>query len=247
MKLKLIDEFLKNKLLIDKIPDISINGLQVGDYNSDIKKIAFSVDSNIKVIEKAVENKADLLIVHHGIFWGKVFPITGADFKKFELMIKNNLALYAIHLPLDLNREVGNNYTISKLLGLYNIEEFGNYHGINIGYLGYTDDNNIIAKTLSLSSSPRPFINNDRRIKSVAVVSGKGGSDILEEFIKKDIDLFVTGEIEHSSYNRILDTAVNVIALGHYDSEKFGILELKKILEKEFGLETLFIECPTSF
>lgn len=245
MDFSTIDRYLREKLLIDKIPDISINGLQVGQMYKDIRTVSFAVDANIKTIKKAIKNGSDLLIVHHGIFWGKQFPLIGSNYEKIRLLVENKLSLYAIHLPLDMHKELGNNYTIAKILGIRELKDFGNYHGINIGCWGiYDGDLDAVRK---LSSTVSIFINNDRKIEKVAIVSGKAGTEIMEEYISSGLDLFITGEIEHSIYNRILDADVNVIALGHYESEKFGLLELEKDLKNTFNINTFFIDCPTFF
>lgn len=249
MTLRQLDEYLKQLLKIPEISDISINGIQIGNEETEIRKIALAVDANLNTILKAVSEKVDVLLVHHGIFWGKPFAFKGPDFLKMEALIKNNIALYAVHLPLDIHSPLGNNYQIASLLELKNIKSFGNYHGIQLGYAGETDCSlEQITKSCGLlSKTVRKFILNERKIKKIAVVSGKGGFDILNDFLFSDCDLLVTGELEHSLYNSIADYQVNVISLGHYESEKFGVIALGDHLKKIFGLNSIFIEEQTGF
>ncbi len=247
MKLKELNSYLNNLLEINSIKDYSLNGIQIGNENNEVKKIAVAVDSNLLTIQKAVALKVDLLLVHHGFFWDKPFAFTGPEYSKIENLIKNHIALYAIHLPLDINNPYGNNFQISTLLNLQNIEPFGNYQGTNIGYQGIINDNldQLKNKCEKMSKSVRYFIFNEKKYKKIGIVSGKGGFDTINDFINSDLDLLITGEIEHSIYNLILDWQVNVISLGHYESEKYGVMALAQHLTEKFNIEAHFIEQKT--
>lgn len=249
MTLKELDRYLNQLLKISEIHDVSINGIQIGNESQPVQKIALAVDANLNTIKKAVEHQADTLLVHHGIFWGRPFAFKGPDYLKIENLVKNNMALYAAHLPLDLNAPLGNNYQIAIKLGLENPVPFGDYHGTLIGFGGTTRQpiENILKQCRLLSSTVKPFLWDNRPIQKVGVVSGKGGSEILEDFLGSNYDLLITGEVEHSLYNTISDWKANVIALGHYESEKFGVLALGNCLKEKFGLKTFFIEEQTGF
>ncbi len=250
MKLKDLDKFLKDLLSIDEIGDISLNGIQIGDEDQEIKKIAVAVDANLKTIEKSIDNGADVLLVHHGIFWGKVFPFKGPEYNKLKSLVKNDISLYAIHLPLDNNLPLGNNYQLAEKLCLSNIKEFGKYHGINLGFSGEIDYSleELIDKCNKLSSTVRVLINDKSKdIKKIAIASGKAGGDILNQSIFSDCDLLITGEFEHSLYNTLIDYKANAITLGHYESEKYGVLALAKYLKEKFSFDTCFIEEQTGY
>jgi dinuclear metal center YbgI/SA1388 family protein len=249
MKLQELDEYLENLLRIREIKDISLNGIQVGDEHQEIQNIGLAVDASLPVIEKALTLDIDLLLVHHGIFWGKSFAIKGADYRKIKSLIEKPMALYAVHLPLDMHAPLGNNMQLAYKLDLEEITPFGDYGGAEIGCRGYfngsTDE--LIQKCNELSSGVRVILHHPSRIRKIGIVSGKGGSDILNQYLRSDLDLLITGEIEHSIFNTIRDWEGNVIALGHYESEKFGVQALGEHLEKELNLVTSFISEPTGF
>ncbi|HCL56199.1 MAG TPA: Nif3-like dinuclear metal center hexameric protein [Spirochaetia bacterium] len=244
-----LDQILKKHFNVHAISDAAINGLQIGDYERKINSIALAVDANLPTIRKAVEGKADLLLVHHGIFWGKPFPFTHGDYTKMELLVKNNLGLYGLHLPLDLHQPLGNNYQIAQKLELSDIAPFGNYGGQPIGFQGNLSLNlsELDHRCVMLSSTVRKIINRHQKLKKAAVVSGKGGMDILKQFADSDLDILITGEIEHSLYNTIIDFQLNVISMGHYESEKFGVIALGDYLKTQLGLKTFFIEEQTGY
>lgn len=249
--LKNFHSYLDDLLKISEIPDVSLNGVQVGDLNQEIKKIALAVDSNLLTLQRAVAKKADLLLVHHGLFWGKPFAFTKANYQKMQILIQNKMGLYAIHLPLDLHQPLGNNYQIATQLGLEYIQPFGQYHGRTIGFLGHFKGNlkDLEKKCLSLSDTCQ-FLTHQNLQKEelgIAVVSGKGGTGILEDFIDSNCDVLITGETEHALVNTLLDAQKNMITLGHYQSEKFGVIALGEYLTKKFGIETFFIEQPTGY
>ena len=109
--------------------DISLNGLQVGDMEADVKKIAFAVDASLATIEESVRQGADMLFVHHGMFWGRPIAITGRHYKRVKTLLDHNVALFACHLPLDANLELGNNAQMAKRLELKEIEPFSFFRG----------------------------------------------------------------------------------------------------------------------
>jgi putative NIF3 family GTP cyclohydrolase 1 type 2 len=128
-----IARFLNKELNIRKIKDSSKNGLQI-KAKKEIKRIGFAVDACISTFEKAKHEKIDLLIVHHGVKWKKQKDNINKIRENF--LKKNKIALYAVHLPLDLHHKYGNNIELSKILDLKEIKKFGKYHGVSIGYKG---------------------------------------------------------------------------------------------------------------
>jgi dinuclear metal center YbgI/SA1388 family protein len=248
MELFRLISFLDEKLCNENFKDYAINGLQV-ENNGKINKIYSAVDSNIATLKKC--SKDSLLIVHHGLFWGKPFTITKSDYKKVEYLIKNNIALYASHLPLDANPDFGNNAMILNNMGAKIEESFGKYGIGNIGFRGsfekpvnIQDVFNKFEKTLN--RKPSPFLFSDtKEIKTVCAVSGGPGMDILNEFFESGIDLLLTGETSHILYNFAEDNGLNILCGGHYATEIFGVKELTNILSKEFSLKEEFIEHST--
>lgn len=249
MKLKELDEYLKDLLQIKSIPDAALNGLQVGDAHQEIKTLALAVDTSLDTLLEASEKGADLLLAHHGLFWGKSFALTGPDYDKIKILTCNPMSLYAVHLPLDLHAPYGNNYQIAQKLGLKGLEPFGSYHGVFIGFGGEFEGSfeELQKRCSGLSSTFRPLEAGEKVCRRVAVVSGKGGADILGQFIQSSYDVLITGEMEHALYNLALDWRKNVMALGHYESEKYGVLALGAHLQEVFGLNAFFIHRPTGY
>ena len=233
-----IARFLNKAINIRKIPDGSRNGLQLKN-KKEIRKVGFAVDACLSTFEKAAKLKCDLLIVHHGLLWKpqKRKEITR---KRIEFLKKNKIALYGCHLPLDAHSKYGNNIKLCELLGLIKIKKFGRYHrGPAIGYQGSFSSvkkiksvADILDKRLKTKSKVYAFGKN--KIRTAAVISGAGYS-LLEEAIKKKIDLFITGEINYGSYNHAKDEQISVIVAGHYATETVGVKALMPLIKEKFN------------
>lgn len=250
MKLKELEIILNKKLNTElfRSTDPSLNGIQVGDLNRDIGKIALMVDASLEGFKHAEKEGVDLIICHHGLFWGKPLAIKGAHFKRVKFLIDKNMALYAAHLPLDSHMEVGNNIGIAKQLSLDNCEQFGMYKGNYIGVKGTLkqpqslDD---IKKRLVGDNEPAYIVPGGKSmIESIAIVSG-GSPFSVYEAIDNGIDLFITGDKSHEVYHTCLEEDINMISAGHYATETYGVKLLGEWITKELNIETLFIDLPT--
>jgi dinuclear metal center YbgI/SA1388 family protein len=243
-----INDFLKNILDPGNMKDVALNGIQV-ECEPEIKKIAFAVDGSLSSIEKAISEKSQLLIVHHGFFWGRPESITGNHFIRIKKMVENNIGLIAYHLPLDANNEYGNNIGIARKINGENVIPFGDYHGFPIGFQCGLNSLKIeaICKMLDISINEKtvrylPF--GKKEIKTAGIVSG-GGSSCFTEAVEKKLDLFITGDADHTLYHQAYESNMNVLFAGHYFTETFGVQLLQKLLEKEFGVQTVFCDIPT--
>jgi len=232
-----------NKLLqIDLTPEQ--NGLQVEGIK-EIKKIVFGVSANMALFEAAVKKSAQMLIVHHGLLWGHEQKLTGVFGARIRFLIKNNLNLVAYHLPLDKHPVFGNNAGLAKMLGLKNLKPFGTYKGLKIGFKGS------LAKAKSFESIFKMLggegLNfGPKQIKTVAIVSG-GAHDMLEEAISEKADLYICGSRDEYVQELAREGKINFIAMGHYNSEKLGILALKKYIDKKYKVSTEFIDIKNPF
>lgn len=244
VSLKEICQFLDNELKIKDIPDASLNGLQL-EGKEGIEKIAFAVDGSFEVFNKAKEAGCDLVIVHHGLFWENPEPITGILYKRLKILIEEGMSLYAAHLPLDLHPRFGNNISLINLFNPSDIEPFGKYHSIDIGFKGRLkealdreDIVKILDKSLNTSSRILPF--GKERIETIAVVTG-GGCDCAKEAIEKKIDLFITGEPKLFSFHDAKEGNLNIVFSGHYATETLGIKGLMEEIKQRFPIPSLFI------
>ncbi len=227
--------------------DYSLNGLVVGDPEQrDIKRISIAVDASLLTFKEAVKRKSDLLIVHHGLYWGAPIAITGAHFRRIKTLLDAKMSLYAAHLPLDAHPEVGNNAQMAKILGLEEVEAFAPYRGVAIGFKGtFAAPKQIdwICEKLGFDD-PVILAHGKTEVRSVGIVSG-GASDNLSSAIAEELDLFITGEIKHEAYHEALEHQVSMIGGGHYRTEVFGVQALGEHLKERFGLSVEFITDPT--
>ncbi|MCR5606479.1 MAG: Nif3-like dinuclear metal center hexameric protein [Treponema sp.] len=233
--------------------DISKNGIQVENSNPDtkeIKKVAFAVDACQETIERAIKTGAQLLFVHHGIFWGSCDTITGIHYKRIAKLIKNDIALYACHIPLDANNPYGNNFGMAARLGLENTRAFGCWRGMSMGAIGKLPEelsiDELIQKAFpngNHSLHVLPF--GKKKIKVVAIISGGAGDDV-DQAIAAGADAYITGEIQHEQYHFVEENHMNVISGGHYETETIGVNLVRQKLEQEKGIETVFLDVPTN-
>ena len=231
--------------------DCSNNGLQIAmNENADCRKIAFAVDACQASIDQAAANHADLLVVHHGLSWGGgVRRWNGMTGKRLGTAFCNNLALYAVHLPLDAHGKYGNNAVLADLIGLEDRQMFFPYCGIEIGMIGKVAaaGAEAVAAAAANGKEFKLYMSPDKsdRVQKVAVISGGAGSDGLASAIEAGADLLITGEFDHTMYHIVQENRIHAAALGHYASEVHGVMALQKVVEQKFGLETLFLDIPT--
>ena len=251
MTLKELDSWFRSILDIDGMQksDPGLNGVQVGQFDATINKVAFAVDACLESFRRAKEWGADALMVHHGLYWGNQYALTGTAYQRIDFLCRNQLSLYAAHLPLDLHPELGNNICLARELGLTDVEPFGSYRGTKIGWKGR------LPRALKIEEVVSQLFGEDRGtlgrlpfgpkdIQTVGIVSG-GATDEVHEAIAEGLDLFITGDASHEIYHRCLEARINVIFGGHYQTEIWGVSQLAKRLKAETGLETRFIDLPT--
>lgn len=249
MKLHELVRWLDEYLNTANTPDSerAFNGLQVDNGNADVRRIAVAVDSGQAVIDRAVQAKADLLIVHHGLLWGGTEPITGRAWKRYSTLIDNRLAVYSSHLPLDRHPDVGNNAVMARLLGMPVTGMWGRYKGIDIGVVGTLDlprDELVARVSAALGGTPRVLSKGPSRVARLGIVTGSGG-DLIGEAAAAGIDTLLTGEGKHHSFFDAEELGVNVIYAGHYATETLGVRALAEHLAATFGLGWEFIDHPT--
>ena len=243
---KIID-FADGYLNSKNIKDASQNGLQF-EGAPEVKKIAFGVSASLELIKKAAAWRADLIIVHHGLLWGKSQPFRGPFKQKLELLLKSGMSLAAWHLPLDKHPVVGNNARLLNILAAKKLKPFGTYDGEIIGLSGVLpkpQSAGKIAKTLScaLMADALCYSFGPESVKTVGVISG-GAQRMFDQAIEAGLDLYVTGEVSEFVQEMARENKINFIAAGHYNTEKTGVWALEKLLRSKFKVETLFIDVP---
>ncbi len=228
--------------------DYGPNGLQI-EGSIEVEKIAFAVSATKDSIAKAIELKADALIVHHGLFWKFHGPktITDAFYHRVAPLIKNDINLFGYHLPLDANLEIGNAASLGKLFKLANIEEFGDHKGCPTGVKGtisplsatqFKQQLETILDHQVLHSSP----NDNDMISKIGIVTGGANSSWLLAK-QQGLDAFITGEMSEHDWNEAKESNLHYYAGGHHATEKFGIQALMNLLSETYpSVEMSFID-----
>ena len=244
-----IVQLLNATLRPGEIPDapVALNGLQVENAGS-VTKVALAVDGSQKTLDDAVAAGADLLLLHHGLYWAGLRPLTGWWKRKVETCLKHGLAVYAAHLPLDLHPELGNNACIARELGLLGVEPELSYKGVKIGMAGEYPGSvgELRARYASITGTAVTGVVHDAEQPAgrVLVCSGGGGPEIYEA-AALGYRTYLTGEENHWVLNAAQDMGVNILFAGHYATETFGVRALGQLLHERFGLPTIFIDNPT--
>jgi len=240
MLLNEIVDYLDEFLDIKHIQDSCKNGLEV-EGKDEIKKIGFSVDACLESFQKAVSAKCDLLIVHHGMFWGDIEYITDITYERVKHLIKNDIALYAAHLPLDVHPEVGNNVQLAKLLNLEIQNTFCKYRNIDVGIICENDtDFDDLVKRIQ-KHFPAKYMKFNNLSKKVGIITGSGGLGI-KDAVDKGCDTFITGEMRYIDYHPIKEYEINIIYGGHYATEVWGLKALMDHIQKKFNINCEFLD-----
>jgi len=245
-KTKLI-QFLDEYLQINQYEDSSKNGLQVDNSKKEIKKIWYAVDANSYIFDKAIQEKVDMIICHHGMFRWYEETITWLVYKRINKLISNNIALYACHLPLDWHNEVGNNMVmLNKFIDIFQIKNplisqnkpsFGLKFNEKIKIQDIVD---VYCNNLWLEKKFYNFWNLDT-ISSIYFSSG--GGLFSSKFAKENnFNLLITWEWAHYEITLSKELKQSVVLWWHYETEVFGVQALSEKLKKDFNLEIVFLD-----
>ena len=238
----------------EKTPDYpaALNGLQLENH-SEIKGVVSAVDFSTRAIEGTVKAGANLLIVHHGMFWNGFDPIRGPAYRRLRLLIENDIAVYSSHLPLDRHPSLGNNVLLAKQLGLKPSGSFAKYGEIFVGVSGEND-----VETATLVDRARKFagtyggdvrvtpLSPRQRTKRWAMCTGAGASsDTLKEAARMKIDTLIVGEGPHHTAVQAEENELTIIYAGHYATETLGVRALGEHLGAKYGFPATFVNAPT--
>jgi dinuclear metal center YbgI/SA1388 family protein len=247
-ELRQLADYLDSYLKTSEIGDYpeAVNGLQVENSGS-VTRLAVAVDACQTVIDRAADLGADLLVVHHGLFWRGLEPLTGRHGMRVRKLVHSDTALYSAHLPLDLHPDIGNNAVLAKMLRLEGIEPFAEAKGQSIGLCGRLSLplREFTARVSHcLGVAPRVIAAGPDRTDLVGVVSG-GGGGLIRQACDAGLDTYLTGEGAHHTYFDAEEWGLNVVYAGHYATETVGVKALAEHLGRQFGLPWDFIDHPT--
>ena len=241
-----IIDFLDELLDSQAFEDYGPNGLQVPGA-AEVTKVATGVSAHLELFERAAAAGAQLVVCHHGIFWGsRNGPIDARMKRRLQTMFDADLSLAAYHLPLDAHAEVGNNALICRALGFDPVRPFASARGRPIGWLGKAGGVEVAdllerARTAFGRDDVLHFDGGPGVVRTLGVVSG-GGDGFFGEAIAAGVDAFVSGEPSEPAMADARESGVHFLAAGHWASETFGVRRLGELLAERFGIEHEFIE-----
>lgn len=224
----------------------ALNGLQIENSGA-VTKIGAAVDASTATLQAAAEQKMNLLLVHHGMFWSGLQPITGSLWRKLKLAIENDVALYAAHLPLDLHPEVGNNVQLARSLGFGTSEPFLEMKGQPIGRkitINLRREDLMEKLSESVGGNVQCIGVGPTETNIVGIVTGGAGGEIYA-VAREGVDTFITGEAPHWAAVAAEELGVNLLIAGHYATETFGVKAFAAHLSEKFGIPWEFIDHPT--
>lgn len=246
--------YLDGLLRVREIPDYggAVNGLQVANSGR-VRRVAVSVDFSRPAIEQAVAARAQLLLVHHGMFWGGAQPVVGASYERLRLLLTHDLAVYSAHLPLDVHPTVGNNVLLARELGLAPSGGFVRYKTVDVGVSGEADvdTGDLAVRAAEFAArwghvARHTPIAAGHRTRRWGLCTGAGASsESLAEAEAKGLDTLIVGEGPHHTAVEAVERGIVVIYAGHYATETLGVRALGGELERDFGLEWEFVGEPT--
>jgi len=248
MQLADVVRWLDDYLRIREIRDdaLALNGLQV-ENAGEVTRVAVAVDACQAVFDMAAAAQADLLIVHHGLFWGGLEPLTGRHHRRVATLLRHGIALYGAHIPLDVHPEVGNNTVLAGRLGMAVQGWWGDYKGAPIAVRGELDlPREDLGARIAAVLGVRPTLlpGGPAGVRHVGIVTGAGGS-MIAEAKAAGLDTLITGEGKHHSYFDAEELGVNVFYAGHYATETVGVQALGARLAAQHGLPWSFLDHPT--
>ncbi|HWI07416.1 MAG TPA: Nif3-like dinuclear metal center hexameric protein [Solirubrobacteraceae bacterium] len=244
-----IIEYLDDLLSPSSFHDYGPNGLQVPGPRS-VQTVVTGVSAGVELFERAAELGADLVLVHHGLFWtGAPLALTPSAKRRLQLLFEHDMALAAYHLPLDGHAEVGNNALIAEHLGCTAPEPFALHRGSPIGVAARFDGGAIspaelVERTARVTGRvPLAFLAGPERVRTIGIVSG-AGSDHLGDAVSAGLDAFLTGEPAERVMTHAQEEQIHFVAAGHYATETFGVRRLGDLLAEQFEIRHRFVEIP---
>ena len=247
-------EHLDGLLRTQEVPDYpgALNGVQM-EHAGPVTRCAVAVDASLRSITGAIDAGANLLVVHHGLFWGGTQPLRGHIYRRFQLLVQHDVAVYSSHLPLDLHPRLGNNHLLAAELGLIPTAGFARYQSVDVGVMGSADLETAALVTCLQALAHREGgtlavvgAHEGRRTRRWAICTGAGASsDTLRAAAAAGVDTLIVGEGPHHTGVEAPELGIAVLYAGHYATETFGVRALGAELEQAFGIPWSFVATPT--
>jgi dinuclear metal center YbgI/SA1388 family protein len=244
MKLEEIITYQNDLLRVPEFADYpnALNGLQLQNSGT-VTKVAVAVDACEAVLKMTIAAGADLLVVHHGLFWGGLQSLTGPAYRKLKLAIANNIAIYSVHLPLDAHPQHGNNALLCDALDFPEVRR----SFLQIGFqVDVPIERNLLRERIEKAVGGKVHLapGGPETSRRIGVLTGGAGGEIAKA-AEEGVDTFITGEGPHWSFTAAEEFGINLFYAGHYATEVFGVRQLGKLLHEEFSLPWKFLDHPT--
>lgn len=239
--------YLHDYLRVADWRDYGPQGLQV-EGRREVRKVVSGVSGSVALFEAAAAAGADMVVVHHGIFWERDSRVVKGGLKRrLELLLQHGITLAGYHLCLDAHPEVGNNVLAARGLDLANIRPWAEYNGKPIGFRGEWSGvpaADAVRRVNQLyGSDSLAFLYGPETVRRVGIVSG-GAQDQVRQAIEEGLDLYITGEASEFVMNTAREGGIHFLAAGHYNTERLGIRAVGAHLAEKFGVQHEFIDIP---
>jgi dinuclear metal center YbgI/SA1388 family protein len=247
MKRQAFENYLNTLLKPEQIKDFCPNGLQI-EGSEDISKVITGVTATQALIEQAIEEKADALVVHHGFFWkNESYVIRGMKHKRIKALLAHDISLFAYHLPLDIHPTLGNNAQLAKLFSIDNVAPLEIGNALSVAVRGEFDTP-LCAQTLEQRISEqlnRQCLHiaapSNKAIKTVAWCSG-GGQNYIELAAEQGIDAFISGEVSEQTTHVAREMDIHFYCAGHHATERYGAKALAEHFNQHLSIQAKFID-----
>lgn len=246
MNLYELESYINGLLNISRFRDYGPNGLQV-EGKVEVRRIVSGVTACQALLDAAVEQQADVVLVHHGYFWKNEDPtLRGMKKRRIATLLNHDMSLLAYHLPLDAHPELGNNARLAHLLGIGNVTVMGQVELQGVGNIGdlpepMTLDAFAARVANVLQREPLVIEGGNHQVRRVAWCSG-GAQGYIQQAAALQADVYLSGEISEHTVHAARENGIHYIAAGHHATERYGVQALGEHLASEFGLEHLFID-----
>ena len=235
-----LEKYLNEYLRVSEFEDYTFNGLNIGKRIWQVTGVITATDYDRSLVDIALDRNASVIIVHHGLWWGKPYTISDEVYDDFSYLMGNNVALLAYHLPLDAHPNVGNNAFILGAIGIPS----STWQPLDVGFfvdvdLTVTDITAKLESTFGMPSSVWEF--RDGYVRRLGVTSGSGGG-FIDQLVSNGIDTFITGEVTYPQWREFRRHKINLLLYGHYRSETGGPKLLASHLERKLGIKAWFVD-----
>ena len=240
MQLDELCHFCDDYLSVDDFKDYCPNGLQV-EGKSTVKHLVSGVTASLDLIDDAIQQGADAILVHHGYFWkGEAEPLVGFKGNRVRRLMQNDISLLAYHLPLDAHPSVGNNAQLAQRMGWLTT---GQEELLWLGEVADTCSVDQVMEELgeAIDSNPLLIYGGDHPVKRIAWCTGAAQS-YIEQAAEHNVDLFISGEISEHTVHFAREMGIHYIAAGHHATERYGVQALGELIANRFGIKHTFID-----